>query len=65
MGPLKLLTVADVAERCQLGETAARDLLRAAGGVKLGKLWRIAEVDLLRYIGATPAPAERLRQGST
>lgn len=36
MGPLKLLTVADVADRCQLGETAARDLVRAAGGVKSG-----------------------------
>lgn len=46
---MTLLTVADVARLTQLGETAARDLLRVAGGFKLGGVWRLWPQDLDRY----------------
>ena len=59
--PEILLTQADVAARLKVKPKSVGDLLRAGKlrGIKIGRLWRIREVELERFISDVAAQASR------
>lgn len=63
----QLMTVAQVAERLQIGQTKAYQLLQSGAlmGIKIGNGWRVSETHLQYYLMDQVLRSDQVADGST
>ena len=50
--PYAYITARDIAALLHVCKTTATEVLKAAGGVKIGRTWRVDKADLMEYLAS-------------
>lgn len=50
--PSAYVTARDIAKLLNICKTTSLEVLKAAGGVKIGRAWRVDKADLINYLAS-------------